>query len=94
MFAGTPFCELAIAVRLQTAELCLVIPGGGRIFHKICKGTFSMSAQRFCKNQPSLGLGKNTGILFCSLIIDDGQGAVEGVGMVGRIHQEGAVFGV
>ncbi len=86
MFAGASFCELAIAVRLQTAQLCMAIPCGRRILHKVCESTFSMSAQSFCKNQPSLGLGEDTCILFCSLIIDDSQGSVESIGVVGGIH--------
>ena len=53
-----------------------------------------MAAQRFGKNQPPLRLREDAGVFLGAGVVDDGQRAVKGVGMVGRVHQHRAVGGV
>ena len=53
-----------------------------------------MFGQSFGEDQPALGLGEDAGVFLCPGIVDDRESAVESVGVVGRIHQESAVFRV
>ena len=92
--AGPAFCKLTIAVRLQTADLCLIILSSRCIFQEIFKCPFSVSLQSFCQDQPSLRLRKDTGIFFYTLIIDNCQSAVEGMSVIRRIHKDGSVLGI
>ena len=91
VFAGFSLSELPIAVRFQTTDIRPVILGGRGVFHKIGKSPFSMPAQRFRQNKPSLGLGKDTRVFFCSLVINYRQRTLKGMGMIRRIHQNGPI---
>ena len=92
VFACFSLCKLTIAVWLKTTDFGTVILRSRRIFHKIGKSTFSMTAECFSKNQPALGLGENTGVFFGTLIIDNCQCTIESMCMVRRIHKDCAIF--
>ena len=85
-------CKLTIAVWLKTTDFGTVILRSRRIFHKIGKSTFSMTAECFSKNQPALGLGENTGVFFGTLIIDNCQCTIESMRMIRRIHKDCTIF--
>ena len=51
-----------------------------------------MTAECFSKNQPALGLGENTGVFFCTLIIDNCQCTIESMCMIRRIHKDRTIF--
>ena len=87
-----PLCKLTIAVWFKTTEFGTVILRSRRIFHKISKSTFSMTAECFSKNQPALGLGENTGVFFGTLIIDNCQCTIESMRMIRRIHKDRTIF--
>ena len=92
MFTCLSFCKLTIAIWFETADFCTIILSSRSIFHKICKSTFSMAAESFCKNQPALRLRENTRVFFCALIINNRQRTVKCVGMIRRIHKNCAIF--
>ncbi len=94
MFAGATLRELSVTIGLQAADLGPVILGCGRVFHEISESPVAVSAQGFCQDQPSLGLGEDTCVLFDALVVNDSESAVKSVGMIGRGHQQSAVGSV
>ena len=91
MLAGRPLGELAVAVGLQAADLGPVVLGRGGVLGKIAEGAPAVAAEGLGQDQPALRLGEDAGVLFGAGVVDDGQRAVKGVGVVGRVHQDGAV---
>src|SRR5699024_8954761 len=91
VLAGRPLGELAVAVGLQAADLGPVVLGRGGVLGKIAEGAPAVAAEGLGQDRPALRLGEDAGVLFGAGVVDDGQRAVKGVGVVGRVHQDGAV---
>ena len=53
-----------------------------------------MAAEGFGQDQPPLGLGEDAGIFLGAGVVDYRQGALKGMGVVGRVHEHRAVGGV
>ena len=92
--AGGPFGELPVAVGFQMADLGPVVLGGRGILGEVSESPLPVTAQGLGQNQPALGLGEDAGVFLGAGVVDDSQRAVKGVGMVGRVHQNGAVCSV
>ena len=54
VYTCTTFSKLSVTVRFQLTDLRTVILGGRCVLFKICKGTISVSAERFGKYKPAL----------------------------------------
>ena len=76
------------------ADFGPVILGGRGVLGEVAESPLSVTAQGLCQDQPALGLGEDAGIFLGAGVVNHGQCAVKSVGMVGRVHQDGAVCSV
>ena len=92
MRAVFSFRKLSITVWLQFPDLSTIVLCRRCIFHKIGKCLIPMPQQCFCQNQPSLRLGKDTGIFFCTGIVNHSQCSVKCMQMIWWIHQNRSIL--
>ena len=83
--------ELAVYIRLEHADLGLVVQARGRGLEEILERAVAVAQQALGQDQPALRLREDTAVLLGVRIEDVHERAVEEVLLVGRLEELGAI---